>query len=168
MKLQRSTSVKSAPAVSVHIPLRRLALCLDCDECFELGSQHCPVCGSGTWSPVARFIDLVADARTHRPGISRNKLVARRSNGSAQPVKHLFIVARDKRDLYDHLTRAFARHEAVEVLLDRRSGERRQRQADAPVLERRRADRRRNAVDEQIRTFGWALVLVDTPAQKRA
>ncbi len=168
MKLQRSSSPRSLPAGAVHIPLRRLALCLDCDECFELGFQNCPVCGSGTWSPVARFIDLVADTRTHRPGASTNKLVARRASGAAQPVKHLFIVARNQRELFDHLSRAFAKHEAVEVLLDRRGGERRQRQTDAPVLERRRGDRRRNAVDEQIRTFGWALVLVDLPAQKRA
>ena len=156
------------PAGTVHIPLRRLALCLDCDECFELGHQNCPVCGSGTWSPVARFIDLVAETRTHRPGAGTNKLIARRSHGAPQPVKHLFIVAKTQRELFDHLSRAFARHETVEVLLDRRTGERRHRQTDAPVLERRRAERRRNAVDEQLRTFGWALVLVDPPAQKRA
>jgi hypothetical protein len=39
----------------VHVPLARLALCLDCDACFEMGLDHCPACGSRTWSPLSRF-----------------------------------------------------------------------------------------------------------------
>lgn len=40
----------------LHLPLRRVALCLDCDECFELGTPMCPGCGSETWTPLARFL----------------------------------------------------------------------------------------------------------------
>jgi hypothetical protein len=40
----------------VHFPLRRLALCLDCDECFEIGSPTCPACGSETAVSLARFL----------------------------------------------------------------------------------------------------------------
>jgi hypothetical protein len=52
---------------SVHLPLRRLALCIDCDECFELGLAACPACSSETWTPLARFVEgrftsLVASA----------------------------------------------------------------------------------------------------------
>ena len=41
----------------LHWPLRRLALCLDCEKCFELGAAACPACGSGTWITLARFLD---------------------------------------------------------------------------------------------------------------
>jgi hypothetical protein len=41
----------------LHLPLRRLALCLDCEECFELGAEACPACGSGTWITLARFLE---------------------------------------------------------------------------------------------------------------
>ena len=41
---------------SLHVPLGRLALCLDCEECFELGVDACPACSSQTWVPLARFV----------------------------------------------------------------------------------------------------------------
>src|SRR5712692_11993665 len=97
MRLQRGVSNGSiAPVGSIHLPLRRLALCLDCDECFDLGYESCPVCGSGTWSPVARFIDLVSDPRPRRVGGGMSKLISRRAAGSVPVAKHLFIVARQQ------------------------------------------------------------------------
>jgi len=41
---------------TLHLPLGRTALCLDCETCFEIGTDRCPVCGSGTWASVARFL----------------------------------------------------------------------------------------------------------------
>ena len=41
----------------LHLPLKRLALCLDCEECFELGAEACPACGSGTWTTLALFLE---------------------------------------------------------------------------------------------------------------
>ena len=41
---------------SVHVPLTRLALCLDCEECFEVGLDACPACSSATWVTLARFV----------------------------------------------------------------------------------------------------------------
>ena len=41
----------------VHLPLTRLALCLDCEKCFELGAAACPSCGSRTWMTLARFLE---------------------------------------------------------------------------------------------------------------
>lgn len=41
----------------VHLPLKRLALCLDCEKCFELGAAACPACGSRTWITLARFLE---------------------------------------------------------------------------------------------------------------
>jgi hypothetical protein len=40
----------------VHLPLRRVALCLDCEACFGLGQEQCPACGSKTWTPLGRFL----------------------------------------------------------------------------------------------------------------
>ena len=41
-------------------------------------------------------------------------------------VKHLLVVARHRRQLYEEIKRAFAGHESVDVILDRRVLERRQ------------------------------------------
>jgi len=41
----------------LHVPLKRLALCLDCERCFELGATACPGCGSSTWITLARFLE---------------------------------------------------------------------------------------------------------------
>jgi len=40
----------------VHVPLTRLALCVDCEACFELGLHACPACSSRTWVPLSRFV----------------------------------------------------------------------------------------------------------------
>lgn len=41
----------------LHLPLKRVVLCLDCEVCFELGAEACPACGSGTWITLARFLE---------------------------------------------------------------------------------------------------------------
>jgi hypothetical protein len=51
-----------ATSSGLHVPLARLALCLDCETCFEVGSATCPACGSRMWASVARFLD-----RRHDP-----------------------------------------------------------------------------------------------------
>ena len=57
-------------------------------------------------------------------------------------VRYLLIVARNQPDLWRYLKNNFAGDEKVEVILDRRRGERRQRiQSHEP--ERRGAERRR-------------------------
>jgi hypothetical protein len=69
----------------------------------------------------------------------------------------LFIVARERQDLYDHLRRAFADTPAVEVILDRRVGERRQHPLPADT-ERRQRDRRLRDISSDVQGLGWALV----------
>jgi hypothetical protein len=75
--------------------------------------------------------------------------------------RELFIVARDRSDLYRYLSQTFADAENVEVIFDRRSAERR----DVPVRatpDRRRHERRgRPAVDEELRTVGYAFLVLD-------
>lgn len=46
-----------------HLPLRQAALCLDCEECFELGTAACPVCGSETWTLLVRVLTKPVGAR---------------------------------------------------------------------------------------------------------
>jgi len=57
-------------------------------------------------------------------------------------VRYLLIVARSQPDLWRYMEHNFAGDEKVEVILDRRRGERRQR-AQAHEPERRQGERRR-------------------------
>lgn len=155
-------------AAGIHLPLKKLALCLDCDECFEMGYSACPACGSGTWSPLGRFLDIAAGAR---PGRGNNgtarRLAPRRAAEELAIAKHLLVVARHRRELYEEIKRAFAGHESVQVLLDRRANQRREKKGQ-PMLDRRRNERRsRSAIDEQLRTIGWSLVLLDLAKGKK-
>ena len=72
-------------------------------------------------------------------------------------VRYLVIVSRTEPDLYNYLRRAFSGDKKVQVFLDRRQGQRRQRvQPYEP--ERRRADRRRQrSLDEDLRFCGSVL-----------
>ena len=71
---------------------------------------------------------------------------------------HLFIVAWNRPDLWDYWKRWFSGVENVEVILDRRRGERRQApRAFEP--ERRGAERRcREDIDDELRNAGFAIV----------
>jgi hypothetical protein len=40
-----------------HLSLRRLALCLDCETCFEIGTSSCPACGADTWVLLSKFLN---------------------------------------------------------------------------------------------------------------
>src|SRR5207245_11506963 len=51
--LMRSDSARvirhtRSTALSLHLPLRRLALCLDCEACFGIGAPSCPACGGAS------------------------------------------------------------------------------------------------------------------------
>ncbi|PYN75118.1 MAG: hypothetical protein DMD96_29030 [Candidatus Rokuibacteriota bacterium] len=69
---------------------------------------------------------------------------------------HLFIVARSHPDLYDFLTQELSGAEKIKVLLDRRRGEQRQR-LEEMTEERRRAERRREQLDQDLRDWGFAV-----------
>jgi hypothetical protein len=78
------------------------------------------------------------------------------------PVRRiLFVVASGRGDLVDLLQRQFADvADAVEIVSDRRAGERRRR--PTPVdNDRRVTDRRQRDVQADLRTIGWALVRRD-------
>jgi hypothetical protein len=69
----------------------------------------------------------------------------------------LFIVSRTARERYEFLRNAFACDEQVEVIFDRRQGERRQHDATRAV-ERRRRQRRAHDVSREIARQGYAVV----------
>jgi hypothetical protein len=46
-----------ARLIWLHVPLARLALCLDCEMCFEIGTEPCPACGGRMWASLARFLE---------------------------------------------------------------------------------------------------------------
>lgn len=75
-------------------------------------------------------------------------------------VRYLVIVARTELDLYNHLKRAFTGDNKVQVLLDRRQAQRRQR-AEPHELERRRVDRRRQrSLEQDLRVYGSVLTRI--------
>jgi hypothetical protein len=70
----------------------------------------------------------------------------------------VFIVARDRQDLFASLRRTFAGDDSVEVVMDRRRGERRN-VAIEPGAERRRRERRTNPeIARALATRGYAVV----------
>lgn len=71
--------------------------------------------------------------------------------------RDLYIVATDRRVLYDLFRRQFATDPHVEVILDRRRRERRATRGNTPE-ERRRADRRKAEHAHLLVTLGVALV----------
>jgi hypothetical protein len=72
--------------------------------------------------------------------------------------RELFIVARDRPDLYRYLTQTFADAENVQVVWDRRADERR-RDGDAGGASRQHEDRRRRPhVEAELRTVGYAFL----------
>ncbi len=69
--------------------------------------------------------------------------------------RFLYIIARDRRDLYESLKENFAAQPDVAVVLDRRHRERRTVAVEPPKAELRRGDRRRQReLDRELRSTG--------------
>ena len=69
------------------------------------------------------------------------------------PARILYVVARDRLDLYTALLEAFVESPRLGIMLDRRD--------DAPGANRLPGDRRRLLLDEVLRTRGWARVRIE-------
>ena len=74
-------------------------------------------------------------------------------------MRYLVIVSRDEPRLYEYLKNQFAGRPHVDVVLDRRHGQRRQRATLAP-LERRQAERRQRLMDEDLASLGVAIARI--------
>lgn len=148
------------PSPRVHVPLRRLALCLDCEECFEIGSETCPACGSTTWSSLPGFLEEASSPRRGRlfdgmPSGSKTK------GGDRRTARQLVVVADNRGSLCEYLRRAFAGNETVRVVVNRRITQR--RQLYGPYDRDRRRNDRRSPVKLEglLGTIGWAVVRLD-------
>ncbi|PYM79432.1 MAG: hypothetical protein DME13_26095 [Candidatus Rokuibacteriota bacterium] len=142
----------------LYFPLARLALCADCEVCFEIGLAACPACGCQTWSPLARLIGHASEGVVVRA--VRAVVAETRGNGAAHgDAHHLVIVSRDQPKLYEMLRRELHDSATVTVIQDRR-GSRPQ-----PALARMNL-RWRN-VERQIAALGWAIVRADLSTPKR-
>jgi hypothetical protein len=76
----------------------------------------------------------------------------------------LLIVSRHNSTLYSYACSEFeGLGTEIDVVLDRRRGERRRLPAGGTDSERRRADRRAHAVEQDLRGIGWALVRRNAP-----
>lgn len=75
--------------------------------------------------------------------------------------REIFIVARDRPDLYRYLSQTFADAENVQVIWDRRDRDRRRAGESRPGPERRHGDRRTRAtVEQELRTVGYAFITI--------
>jgi hypothetical protein len=78
----------------------------------------------------------------------------------------LFVVSRERVDLYESLRTALWNEMDCEIILDRREGERRRGERRAAARggrDRRGAQRRqRTLVDREIRACGWVVVNIST------
>jgi hypothetical protein len=70
----------------------------------------------------------------------------------------LYVVSRQNPALFDQLGRTLQRA-TVEMIFDRRTGDRR-RSASTPAVERRMSDRRRHKIDDDLERFGWAEIVL--------
>jgi hypothetical protein len=76
----------------------------------------------------------------------------------------LLIVSRHNSTLYAYACSEFeGLGTEIDVVLDRRRGERRRRPAGETESDRRQADRRSHAVEQDLRGIGWALVRRNAP-----
>jgi|GraSoiStandDraft_34_1057297.scaffolds.fasta_scaffold2162139_1 hypothetical protein len=76
----------------------------------------------------------------------------------------VFIVSRERLDLYESLRKALWNEPDCEVLVDRREGDRRAHPLTIATGDERRARNRRERipVDNEVRECGWAVVKITT------
>jgi hypothetical protein len=142
----------------LYFPLARLALCADCEVCFEIGFDACPACGCRTWSPLSRLIGHASDGAVVR-AVRAVVAETTRGNGAAQDAHHLVIVSREQPRLFEMLRRELQDNEMVTVIMDRRG--------NRPQPSMARMNLRWRNVDRQIAALGWAIVRSDLSTSKR-
>ena len=141
------------PATRPHFPVGRLALCLDCEVCFEIGPEKCRACGSQTWSPLSRFIGDTSDKAVVK-AVEALVEEVRGISATRSSAQHLLIVSRTQPKLYEMLRRELADHPWLSVLQDRRG--------QGPMPNARIPNQRWRNVDFQIRALGWAIVRAES------
>ena len=75
--------------------------------------------------------------------------------------KLLYVIARNRPDVHDTLSREFSNQELIQILTDRRFAQRRQQEAPCPAERRGNERRTRADVEPEIRSTGWAKVRLE-------
>jgi hypothetical protein len=70
--------------------------------------------------------------------------------------REIFVVARDRPDLYRYLSQTFAEADNVQVILDRRSADETEGERERHQAERRA----RPNVDQDLRSVGYAFISI--------
>ncbi|HKB27119.1 MAG TPA: adenylate/guanylate cyclase domain-containing protein [Methylomirabilota bacterium] len=113
-------------------------------------------------SRLCAALGAAPDARRHRAAgealLGELNMRASSQWGETEVAElgHLFIVARANTDLYDFLAQELSDARTIQVILDRRQGERRQPPGTS-AEDRRQAERRRAQLDEDLRDWGLAV-----------
>lgn len=149
----------AASTARLYFPLARLALCADCEMCFEIGFDACPACGCRTWSPLSRLIGHASDGAVVRAVRAVVAETTRSSSGGHGDAHHLVIVSREQPRLFEMLRRELQDNEMVTVIMDRRG--------NRPQPPMARMNLRWRNVDRQIAALGWAIVRSDLSTSKR-
>jgi hypothetical protein len=144
----RRSGALLAMMACAHFPLARLALCSECEVCFEIGPETCPACGSAMWSPLSA---LIGD-RSEKAAVRAVRALVDEARGisAARGGQHLLIVSRSQPKMFEMLERELGDSNAVTVILDRRG--------ESPMPAQQLPNRRWRNVDYQIRALGWAIV----------
>jgi hypothetical protein len=76
----------------------------------------------------------------------------------------VFIISRERADLYDALRKALWNEPDCQIIMDRRNGDRRTHPLTIATGEERRNRNRRERlpVDNEVRECGWAVVKITT------
>jgi hypothetical protein len=153
---RRTTMTGAAPRLAAF-PLQQTRVCLDCD-CITL-EQSCPWCDRDGTVPLAGWF---------RPMEERKADASRQGKRDASAARRwILIVQHHQRELYRVLREALA-GTAVEVLYERRVGQRRRTAAGRPAGERRGPDRRRPRPSAVVYQDAVAASKPATPARPSA
>ena len=117
---------------SAGLPLRQARLCLDCDCLTD--EQSCPWCDRQDTIPLSGWFHPIEDAKDNAARHEKTTAVV--------PRRWILVVQHHQRDLHRVLRQALA-GTGVEVVYERRVGQRRRTAAGRQDGERRGPDRRR-------------------------
>ena len=139
----------------MSLSLKRARVCLDCDCLTD--EQSCPWCDRGPTVPLAGWFRPIEDDKT-----------ATRQEKSSPPVARqwVLIVQHHQRELYRVLREALT-GTGVEVLYERRVGQRRRTAAGPAAEEQRRADRRRPRPSATVYQESAGTAKPETPSRPR-
>lgn len=142
----------------LRAPESRYRRCPRCRLMMRGITEICPRCGLGL--PLRLPRPLVLGTGALAAPRQKAEALARRRAPRLPPIKqYLLVAAPDRRELYEYFKRKFGRAATIEVVRDRRVADRRPRAAELPLDRRRRHRQARLALDAELRTFGFAIVI---------